>query len=153
MPIEREFVNRPSFLPGRIDTPVATILLVENEASIRNLITRFLALRNFTIVAAEDARSARAIWVTHKNEIDLVLADVVMPSGLNGRRLAKEFQAERPELKVLYTSECNAEALIANGALDAGVNFIQKPYHPEQLLSAIGAVLAGHFNLHAETLC
>ena len=153
MPIEREFVNRPSLFPGRIDTPVATILLVENHASIRHLITRFLALQNFTIVAAEDTRSARAIWATHKNEIDLILADVGVPSGLNGRRLAKEFQAERPELKVLYASECNAEALIANGALDAGGHFIQKPYQPEQLVSTIRTVLAGRFNLHAETLC
>jgi DNA-binding NtrC family response regulator len=153
MSINRENVNETARPTARVNAPGATILLVEDEACVRNLVTRFLALNNFNIVAAEDTRTARAIWAMHKNEIDLLLADVVMPNGSSGRHLAEEFQAEQPELKVLYTSGYNLEALNANGSLDEGVNFIQKPYRPEQLLSAVDAVLAGNFNLHAETLC
>jgi DNA-binding NtrC family response regulator len=148
-----EIVNKTNRPTARVNAPGATILLVEDEACVRNLVTRFLALNNFNIVAAEDARSAHAIWAMHKNEIDLLLADVVMPNGSGGRQLAEAFQVDRPELKVLYTSGYNIEALNANGSLEEGVNFIQKPYRPEQLLSAIRAVLAGNFNLHAETLC
>lgn len=150
MSINREIVNEASRF--RAGAPGATILLVEDETCVRNLVTRFLALNNFNIVAAEDARGAHAIWAMHKNEINLLLADVVMPSGSSGRKLAEEFQAELPELKVLYTSGYNLEALNANGSLEEGVNFIQKPYRPEQLLAAIHAVLAGNFNLH-ESLC
>jgi DNA-binding NtrC family response regulator len=150
---DRENVKETSHRFTRTGAPGATVLLVEDDACVRNLVTRFLALNNFNIVAAEDARSAQAIWRMHKNEIDLLLADVVMPGGSSGRKLAESFQVERPGIKVLYTSGYNLDALNANGSLDEGVNFIQKPYRPEQLLSAIHAVLAGNFNLHAETLC
>ena len=153
MSINRENLNAASSSSARFSPLGRTILLVEDDASVRNLITRFLALNNFNIVAAEDARAAQAIWRIHKNEIDLLLTDVVMPDGLNGRELAGLFQAERLELRVLYTSGFNFEVLRANGSLEEGVNFIQKPYRPEQLLSAIDAVFAGNFNLHAETLC
>src|SRR5687768_9746248 len=125
MSIDRESVKEMSHPFARLGAPGATVLLVEDDACVRNLVTRFLALNNFNIVAAEDARSAQAIWAMHKNEIDLLLADVVMPSGSSGRKLAENFQVGRPELKVLYTSGYNLEALNANGSLDEGVNFIQ----------------------------
>ena len=149
----REIVNETARAPARVNASGATILLIEDEASVRNLVTRYLALNNFNIVAAEDTHTAQAIWAMHKTEIDLLLADVVMPNGSSVRGLVEEFQAEQPGLKTLYTSGYNVEELNANGSLDEGVNFIQKPYRPEQLLAAVHAVLAGHFNLHAETLC
>ena len=129
-----------------------TILLVEQDACVRNSITRFLALNGFNIVAAEDVHTARAIWATHKSDIDLLLADVAMPNDVRGQRLAMEFQNERPDLKVLYTSEHDAEALNPEQA-SGEVHFIQKPYRPEHLLAAIDSVFANNFEVHTETLC
>jgi DNA-binding NtrC family response regulator len=153
MSIDPENLNGANQSPPRLAAPRETILLVEDESAVRSLVTRFLALNNFNIVAAEDERSAKAIWSTHKGDIDLLLADIVMPGGSSGRALAEEFLAERPDLRVLYTSGYNSASLNAEGSMPQGASFIQKPYRPEQLLSAIRASLAGQFNLHAETLC
>src|SRR3954447_8940192 len=118
-----------------------TILLVEDETSVRNLVTRFLTLNGFKVLAAESGHAALPIWADHHKQIDLLLTDVVMPGGMSGRELAEKLQAERPALKVLFTSGYNVELLNAEGTLQEGIHFVQKPYRPEQLLTAIRSVL------------
>jgi DNA-binding NtrC family response regulator len=130
-----------------------TILLVEDEAPVRKLVTRFLTLSGFEVLAAEGGQGALATWAEYKDEIDLLLTDVVMPGRWTGRALAEQFQSEQPALKVLYTSGYSAESLNAGGALGDEINFLQKPYRPEQLLDAVRAVLAGTFNTNAQSLC
>lgn len=153
MSFDREqLIGTPQFQPHQA-SPEATILLVEDENSVRNLITRFLTRSNFQVLTAENGHRAQAVWEEHKSEIDLLLTDVMIPGELSGRVLAEQFQAERPALKVLYTSGYNADLLNAEGSLSKGINFLQKPYRPEELLTGIRAVLAGQFNSHAETLC
>lgn len=147
-----QLIGTQQFQPQEA-SPEATILLVEDENSVRNLITRFLTRTNFQVLTAESGRRAQAVWTEHKSQIDLLLTDVMIPGGLSGRVLAEQFQAEQPALKVLYTSGYNADLLNAEGSLSKGSNFVQKPYRPEELLAGIRAVLAGQFNSHAETLC
>jgi two-component system, cell cycle sensor histidine kinase and response regulator CckA len=125
-----------------------TILLVEDEASIRKLMTRFLGLNGFTILAAEDPRAALELWDRHADEVTLLLTDVIMPGALSGKALATRLQAARPGLKVLYTSGYSFESLHADGSLDDDIHFLQKPYRPDQLLAAVRAVLAGSFPEH-----
>lgn len=125
-----------------------TILLVEDEKSVRILVTRFLTLSGFEVLAAEDPRSALMLWASRCGEVALLLTDVIMPGALSGRALAGRLQAERPALRVLYTSGYSAETLQADSMLDNEVNFIQKPYRPEQLLEIVRAVLAGEFQSH-----
>ena len=153
MAVSRQSSNRASNPALNAEAGAGTILIVEDEVSVRTLVTRYLALNGFRVVSAEDARSALSAWAEHKGGFDLLLTDVIMPGAMSGRALAARFQAERPSLKVLFTSGYSAESLNADGSLDAEINFLQKPYRPEQLLETVRAVLAGQFKPHAELLC
>ena len=130
-----------------------TILVVEDEASVRHLVTRFLKSCNFQVVSAQDSRDASSGWAERKSEIGLLLTDVMMPGGMNGPALAAHFQTEQPGLKVLFTSAYGAEALGVDGALAASVHFLPKPFRPEQLLSAVRAVLDDTLSPQSESLC
>lgn len=129
-----------------------TVLLVEDEASVRNLVTRFLSLNGFTVLAATQGREALAIWDERKSEIDLLLTDMVMPGEWSGRQLAGHFRMERPALKVLFTSGYSVDTFDA--AEPGGeIHFVQKPYRPDQLLSAVRALLAEKAETQLEILC
>jgi len=118
------------------------ILLVDDDASVRNLVTRLLKLQGYSVLTADSGRSALRVWAEHKNEIDLLLTDVVMPQGVSGRDLAVRCQNERASLKVIYTSGYNVELSTANGWLRDGIHFVQKPYQPEELLAAVRSALS-----------
>lgn len=120
-----------------------TILIVEDEVSVRKLVTRFLTISGYQVLAADGPCAALELWAAHHDEVALLLTDVIMPGALSGRALAVRLQAERPALKVLYTSGYSAESLADDGTLDDDINFLQKPYRPEQLLETVRAVLAG----------
>ena len=130
-----------------------TVLLVEDEASVRNLVTRFLGLNGFTVLAAAQGREALAIWAERKSEIDLLLTDMVMPGEWSGRELAAHFRLERPALKVLFTSGYSVDTFDAAVTSGEEIHFVQKPYRPEQLLSAVRALLADEAEIPLETLC
>ena len=125
-----------------------TILIVEDEISVRKLVTRFLTLNGYRVLAADGPCAALELWVAHHDEVALLLTDVIMPGALSGRTLALRLQAERPALKVLYTSGYSAESLADDGTLDEEIHFLQKPYRPEQLLETVRAVLAGDVPSH-----
>jgi DNA-binding NtrC family response regulator len=125
-----------------------TILIVEDEVTVRNLVTRFLTLSGYQVLAAEEPRAALTIWSENKDKVALLLTDVILPGALSGRALALRLQAERPALKVLYTSGYSADSLNADGTLDDNIHFLQKPYCPEQLLDAVRAMLAGTLSPH-----
>ncbi|HTD65269.1 MAG TPA: response regulator [Candidatus Limnocylindria bacterium] len=137
------------------DTPAATVLLVEDEVSVRTLLVRFLSMHGFEVLVAENGAGALLLWAAHKNEIALLLTDVVMPGGLSGRELADQFQSEHPALKVLFTSGYSMELLNSHAAIGHSIHFVQKPYRPEQLLAAIRIALAGDTTpiLVLEKLC
>jgi len=127
---------------GRAKASSATVLLVDDDESVRRLISRFLTLNSFHVMAAENGPKALPIWQKHKESIDLLLTDMVMPEGISGLNLAGRLRAERPALRVLFTSGYDAEIIGENGVLREGLNFLQKPYRPEQLLAAVRSVLA-----------
>jgi CheY-like chemotaxis protein len=118
------------------------ILLVEDDPSVRNLVTRLLTLHGYRVLAAENGRAAQPVWNQHRDEIALLLTDVVMPHGVSGRELALQCQAENARLRVIYTSGYNVELSTQNGWLHDGIHFLQKPYRPEQLLDAVRSVLS-----------
>jgi len=125
-----------------------TILIVEDEVSVRKLVTRFLTLNGYRVLAADGPCAALDLWAEHQDEVALLLTDVIMPGALSGRALAVRLQAERPALQILYTSGYSAESLADDGLLDDDINFLQKPYRPEQLLETVRAVLAGEAPSH-----
>jgi len=104
-----------------------TILLVEDEPNLRRLAHQYLEKQGYRILEAEDGAAALQIADGHKGKIDLLLTDVVMP-GMNGRELATQITAQRPDVRVLYMSGYTENAIGHDGLLDVGVNLLQKPF-------------------------
>jgi CheY-like chemotaxis protein len=117
-----------------------TILLVEDEAAVRYPCQRLLESGGYTVLVAESADAARAIWQHQKVTIDLLLTDVVMP-GQSGPKLAREFQAERPGLAVLFMSGYAAPDTDDSDAEVPSDALLQKPFTREVLLRRIRARL------------
>ena len=104
------------------------ILLVEDEISVRLAAARMLKRIGYSVLEAVDGEDAIRVWSEHKQEIDLLFSDMVMPKGYSGLDLAGRFRAERPELKVVITSGYSLD-LTKERLLDGpGVAFLAKPY-------------------------
>jgi len=114
----------------------ATILFVEGEVTVRKLVARLLALNRYRVFSADNGRRAVALWERHCNEIDLLLTGVALPDGLAGQELADTFQAEKPSLKVIYTSG-HSLGFASEEECVATENNFMKAYRPEQILAAV----------------
>jgi two-component system, cell cycle sensor histidine kinase and response regulator CckA len=117
-----------------------TILLVEDTAMVRELVTATLEAYGYTVLAAADGHEAIALVEQTEEEIALLLTDVVMP-GMNGRELAEILVARTPELRVLYTSGYPSDTVVRHGIADATAAFIEKPYLPDELARKVREVL------------
>jgi len=117
------------------------ILVVEDEAPLRDLVCRYLARCGYRILQAETGAKALELWAAHSNEIDLVLTDLVMPDRMNGRQLAERLQAERPNAKILFTSGYSAEVVGKDFVLRPGLNYLPKPFQPQKLAAIVRACL------------
>lgn len=117
-----------------------TILLVEDDEMVRNLLSRVLRQYGYHILEAMDGRQAMEIAAQYEKKIHLMITDVVMP-GMNGRELADALQAEKPETRVLYMSGYASSVIAHHGILDTGMSFIQKPISPKILARKIQEVL------------
>lgn len=113
-----------------------TILVVEDEVLVRELVTRILRSNGYRVLEAANGPEALSVWQEHASSIDLLFTDMVMPDGLNGRQLAEQLLASRPELKVIYTSGYSTDMAEADLTLRESLNFLQKPY-PSQKLTEI----------------
>jgi PAS domain S-box-containing protein len=114
-----------------------TILVVEDEAPVRELVCNLLAGRGYQILQAESGAKALQVWRENKDRIDLLLTDLVMPNQMNGRELAEKLRAERPNLKVIFTSGYSSDVVGKDFILHPGMNYLQKPYHPHKLALAV----------------
>ena len=121
-----------------------TILLVEDERSLRKVTRLFLERWGYRVLEAASGVEAQEVWETHRDEIDLLFSDMVMPGSLSGRELAEELQSERLNLKVILTSGYSSEFSTMDFALGQGFRFLQKPYAPKKLAAAIRAYLDQH---------
>ena len=126
--------------PERSSAPSEVILVVEDEDRIREVTTEALRELGYTVFHAASAKQALKI-LESRPEIGLLFTDIVMP-GMNGRRLAEAAVKSRPDLKVLYTTGYTRNAVLHNGVLDPGVNFIAKPFTVDQLDQKIREVLS-----------
>ena len=141
--------SEPVVDPGQADTQfharkgTETILVVEDERDLREIVTRTLNLNGYRVFQAVDGHNALQIWTEYKKEIDLLFTDVIMPGGLNGRELADRLWADKPGLKVIFSSGYGADALGKNYKLDPKLNYLQKPYLPQTLSRVIRRCLDG----------
>jgi signal transduction histidine kinase/CheY-like chemotaxis protein len=119
-----------------------TILLIEDDDTLRRTIRRILAARGYNVLEATGSGDALAIAERHAGPIDLALSDMVMP-GLSGPDTVTLVQQRRPSLKVLYMSGYSDHALLRLGPVNAVVNFIQKPFAPKALAARLREVMDG----------
>jgi two-component system, cell cycle sensor histidine kinase and response regulator CckA len=133
----------PLRLPSAMSLGDETILVVEDEPALRELVVNILELCGYRILQARSGVEAVRVWEQHKSEIDLLLTDMVMPEGMSGRQLAERLQAEDPALKVIYTSGYSPGMAGKDIALLEGFNFLAKPYPPSRLAHVVRDCLDG----------
>jgi PAS domain S-box-containing protein len=117
-----------------------TILFVEDEQSVRELVSEYLSARGYRVLDASDGQQALEIAAAHSGKIQLLITDVVMPR-LSGRELAARLAATRPDLKVLYISGYTDDSVFRHGVLQGGMDFMQKPFNLKALAAKIREVL------------
>jgi PAS domain S-box-containing protein len=118
-----------------------TILVVEDEESLRSLTARVLGELGYTVLSAGTAPEALELLGANDSSVDLLLTDVVLPGGMRGHELAEVLESFRPDLRVLYMSGYSRNAIVHAGRLDEGVNFLEKPFTPEALARTVRRVL------------
>jgi PAS domain S-box-containing protein len=116
------------------------ILLVEDEATLRQLAARALRARGFKVLLAADGAEALRMLETHRQPLDLLVTDVVMPN-MDGRELADRLRARMPHLKVLFLSGYMDDALLRRGVFEANETLLQKPFTPHTLAQRVCEVL------------
>ncbi len=114
-----------------------TILIVEDVPALREMVRQILESYGYTVIEAPDGVSALSVWKEHKQSIDLLLTDIVMPEGVSGHDLAKKFIAEKKSLEVIYTSGHSIDLIGRDAKLREGFNFLQKPYQALTLAQTI----------------
>jgi len=119
-----------------------TLLLVENEAAIRNLLQMALRKNGYTVLAAESGREALELVRVHAGPLDLLITDVMMPD-MDGPELVRQLTTIRPETRTLFMSGYMDDALGEHGILPANVNFIQKPFSPRVIAQKVRDILDG----------
>jgi PAS domain S-box-containing protein len=117
-----------------------SILLVEDEASLRQLAARALRAQGFSVLLAGDGAEALRLLETHRQPLDLLVTDVVMPH-MDGRELADRLRARMPGLKVLFLSGYMDDALLRRGVFEAHETLLQKPFTPNALAQRVREVL------------
>ena len=118
-----------------------TILLVEDEDSVRELTLKMLQILGYRVLVAASGEEALKISRTHTSELSLLLTDVVMP-GMSGRQLADAMILERPDLRVLFLSGYTENTVVHHGVLDSGVDFLPKPFSREVLGKKLREILS-----------
>jgi PAS domain S-box-containing protein len=117
----------------------ATILVVEDEASVRNFIRRTLELSGYTVLQASDGHEALTICLSGV-AVDVLLTDMIMP-GISGRQVAAEFRRANPAVRILFMSGYSEETLAMRAAGEPGPPLLQKPFGTTQLVAAIRELL------------
>ena len=117
-----------------------TVLLVEDEESVRQLVRDTLAAKGYRVLEGENGETGLAVAAGHPGKIDLVITDVVMP-GMGGREMVKQLVETRPGAKVLYLSGYTEDAIVSDGSIEPGTAFLQKPFTLQSLSRKVREVL------------
>lgn len=117
-----------------------TVLLVEDEESVRQLVRETLEARGYKVLEAQDGEFALRLVSEHTSEIHMLITDVVMP-GMSGRELSARLCASHPHTKVLFLSGYTEDAIVHEGVLEPGTAFLQKPFTLQMLSRKVREVL------------
>jgi two-component system sensor histidine kinase EvgS len=136
-------VAEPIALKNAVHTPVGngeTVLIVEDEKAISNLIVKILEQLGYCALEAGTPARAMELADANPDSVDLLITDVVMPE-MNGRDLANHLKACHPGIKVLFMSGYTANVIAHHGVLEKDIYFIQKPFSKQELAVKIREVL------------
>jgi PAS domain S-box-containing protein len=117
-----------------------TVLLAEDDPSVREIVADVLTRRGYRVLRAADGQTALEMAAARPGQIDLLVTDLVMP-GMTGRQLAEAFAAQSPGVRVLYMSGYTDDAVVRQGVLAESFNFLQKPFTPSALALKVREVL------------
>ena len=117
-----------------------SVLLVEDEESVRQLVRETLEAKGYKVLEADHGAAALQIADRHNGPIDILITDVVMP-GMNGREVSTRLCAAHPKTRVLYLSGYAEDAIVHEGVLDPGASFLQKPFSLQTLVRKVREVL------------
>jgi CheY-like chemotaxis protein len=131
---------QPAVAAAPPDRGSETILVVEDETTLRGLVRQSLSNQGYTVLVAGDGADAEMVSTAHQGPIHLLLTDVIMP-GMNGRELAQRISSQRPDIKVLYMSGYTENAIGHNGTLEEGISLLQKPFTLPALKAKVREVL------------
>src|SRR5262249_26093747 len=122
--------------PAKPAATAKTILVVEDEDSVRQLTKLILERAGYRVYPAQSAQEASTLFEQHADQIDLLITDVVMP-GASGPALLQQLLSRRPSLRVLYMSGYADDAVQKQGAMQPQAAFLQKPFSAEQLVRKV----------------
>ena len=141
---EAEHTSSPAqSAPGARARDGDTILIVDDEPTVRMLVTDLLEELGYTVIAAADGNTGLAT-IYSGTRIDLLITDVGLPGGVNGRQLAQVGLARRPNLKVLFVTGYPEDAATRSGQLRSGMAVLVKPFAMDALLNEIKRLIAGN---------
>jgi len=133
----------PGIVAAEPEQARGTILLVEDESSLRSLSRQYLENQGYTVLEAAEGAEAIQICSGHSGPIHLLLTDIIMP-GINGRELARRVCAMRPETKVLYMSGYTENAISHNSLIEEGIPLLQKPFTFSKMTAKVRETLSSH---------
>lgn len=117
-----------------------TVMVVEDNEAVRKMAVGVLERQGYRVLSAVDGKSCIDLLKAHVGPVDLLLTDVVMPD-MNGRELFVAVKPRFPHIKVIYASGYTDNVIAHHGVLDEGIDFIQKPFSVNHLISRIREVL------------
>ena len=143
LPLTTERVQTQGQVPVGTAPPNGdeTVLVVEDEAALRDLAVRVLTDHGYNVLSAGTAVEALQVLQDAGEEVDILVTDLILPGELQGRDLAIQILSSRPDLPVVYMSGYTRNAIVHAGRLDHGVNFLEKPFPPTALATMIRGVL------------
>jgi CheY-like chemotaxis protein len=121
-----------------------TVLIVDDEPSVRMLVTEVLSELGYTAIEAADGSSALRV-LQSDTRIDLLVTDVGLPGGMNGRQLADFGRIARPELKVLFITGYAEKTALARDQMEAGMGILTKPFAMEGLAGRIKELISANY--------
>jgi two-component system cell cycle sensor histidine kinase/response regulator CckA len=117
-----------------------TVLVVEDEEKVRRLVLTVLRKQGYQVLEAADGKEALSLYLQLEHPPHLLVTDVVMP-GMSGCDLAQQLAPLCPQMKILYISGYTENAVVQDGVLDQGIEFLQKPFSPANLIHKVRKVL------------
>jgi PAS domain S-box-containing protein len=135
LPVSKEQDGSPEKRPVKpsVRGGTETILVVEDEAPVRELVCKILTGYGYKVLPAPSGVKALELWRRSKGKIDLLLTDLVLPDQLNGRELAEKLRKSRAKLKVIFSSGYSPDVVGKDFVLQRGQHFLQKPYDLHKL--------------------